>query len=92
MCSYKVVTVEFKWFGLQNRIEKAIHQTYPRVFVKFHRETFCLIDKWFDLTLEDVRAVEEETADQLKKNIDQGSLRGTAAKDDGKKSASEDND
>ena len=24
MCAYKLVTVEFKWFGLQNRVEKFI--------------------------------------------------------------------
>ena len=24
MCAYKLVTVEFKWFGFQNRVEKFI--------------------------------------------------------------------
>jgi len=26
MCCYKLVTVEFKWWGLQTRIEKFIHK------------------------------------------------------------------
>ena len=26
MCCYKLVTVEFKWWGLQTRVEKFIHR------------------------------------------------------------------
>ena len=26
MCCYKLVTVEFKWWGLQNKVEKFIHR------------------------------------------------------------------
>lgn len=26
MCAYKLVTVEFKWFGLQNRVESFIQK------------------------------------------------------------------
>ena len=36
MCCYKLVTVEFKWWGLQNKIEKFIH----RVMTVFHWFSF----------------------------------------------------
>lgn len=28
MCAYKLVTVKFKWFGLQNRVESFIHKVW----------------------------------------------------------------
>ena len=34
MTCYKVVTVEFKWFGIQNNIENMIHKVF-RVFQLF---------------------------------------------------------
>uniref|UniRef100_A0A914YXM8 Phosphatidylinositol transfer protein n=1 Tax=Panagrolaimus superbus TaxID=310955 RepID=A0A914YXM8_9BILA len=92
MCSYKVVTVYFKWFGLQNRVESTIMNSYPRLFVKFHRETFCWIDRWYDLTLEEVRAFEEETASKLKNQLEEGSIKGMTAAEEGserKKTSSE---
>ena len=32
-----------------------------RVFTKFHREVCCWIDKWYGLTMEDIRRIEDET-------------------------------
>ncbi|RXG67054.1 Phosphatidylinositol transfer protein alpha isoform [Armadillidium vulgare] len=37
MTCYKLVTVEFKWFGLQTRVEKFIQDTERRLFTNFHR-------------------------------------------------------
>jgi len=37
MTCYKVVTAEFKWFGLQSRVENSILSTEERVFRIFHR-------------------------------------------------------
>uniref|UniRef100_A0A914PRL0 Phosphatidylinositol transfer protein n=1 Tax=Panagrolaimus davidi TaxID=227884 RepID=A0A914PRL0_9BILA len=83
MTSYKVVTVYFKWFGLQNRVESAIMNSYPRLFVKFHREMFCWIDRWYDLSLEEVRAFEEETKEKLKNQLEEGSIKGMTAAEEG---------
>uniref|UniRef100_A0A8C6PGS5 Phosphatidylinositol transfer protein alpha isoform n=1 Tax=Nothobranchius furzeri TaxID=105023 RepID=A0A8C6PGS5_NOTFU len=55
MCAYKLVTVEFKWLGLQNRMETLIHKVERRLFTQFHRQLFCWIDKWIDLSLDDIR-------------------------------------
>jgi hypothetical protein len=37
MTCYKLVTVEFKWFGLQGRVENHIMNTEQRIFNLFHR-------------------------------------------------------
>ncbi|XP_062329966.1 phosphatidylinositol transfer protein, alpha a [Osmerus eperlanus] len=65
MCAYKLVTVKFKWFGLQNRIESLIQRQEKRLFTNFHRELFCWIDKWIELTMDDIRRMEEDTQKEL---------------------------
>lgn len=37
MTCYKLVTCEFKWFGLQSRVESFIQKTERRLFTVFHR-------------------------------------------------------
>lgn len=37
MTCYKLVTCEFKWFGLQSRIENFIQKSERRLFTNFHR-------------------------------------------------------
>lgn len=78
ICAYKLVTVHFKWYGIQNIVEKLFQKVviffykkifffkeYSRFFSKFHRELFCWIDKWYDLTLDDIRKIEEEVQQEL---------------------------
>ena len=38
MTCYKLVTTEFKWFGLQNKVESFIMSTEKRLFTNFHRQ------------------------------------------------------
>lgn len=42
-----------------------------RLFTHFHRQLFCWIDKWIELTMDDIRRMEEET----KKELDEVTLR-----------------
>ncbi|GIY20195.1 phosphatidylinositol transfer protein alpha isoform [Caerostris darwini] len=81
MCAYKLVTVEFKWLGLQTRVENFIQSTERRLFLKFHREVFCWIDKWYGLTMADIRKMEEETKKELQAQITEGEVRGTLGDD-----------
>jgi len=76
MCAYKLVTCEFKWFGLQNKVEKYIQSVYPRMFGKFHREVTAWMDKWYGLTMADIRAMEEKTQKELEEQRKRGSIRG----------------
>lgn len=38
-----------------------------RIFLNFHRDLFCWIDRWHGLTIQDIRKLEEET----KKDLDE---------------------
>lgn len=77
MCAYKLVTVEFKWFGLQSRIETYIQKTERRIFLNFHRQVFCWIDRWHGLTMADIRKLEEQTKKDLDEQRKKGAVRGT---------------
>ncbi|CAG8521660.1 1952_t:CDS:2 [Acaulospora morrowiae] len=65
MTCYKLVTVEFKWFGVQNKVETFIQNTMQSLFTKFHRQLFCWTDGWFGMTIDDVRAWEDKTKQDL---------------------------
>jgi len=66
MTSYKYCSVEFRYWGLQSRIENFIHKAGLRdTFLLGHRQAFCWIDEWFGLKMEDVRRIEEETRAEL---------------------------
>ncbi|XP_066465898.1 phosphatidylinositol transfer protein beta isoform isoform X2 [Tiliqua scincoides] len=65
MCAYKLVTIKFKWWGLQNKVENFIQKQEKRIFTNFHRQLFCWIDRWIDLTMEDIRRIEDETQREL---------------------------
>ncbi|CAG8551216.1 226_t:CDS:2 [Funneliformis mosseae] len=65
MTCYKLVTVEFKWFGMQSKIESFIQSKMQSLFTKFHRQLFCCTDKWFGMTMDDIRAFEDKTKDDL---------------------------
>lgn len=65
MTCYKLVTCEFKWFGLQNRVEHLIQKSERRLFTNFHRQVFCSMDRWYGLTMDDIRAIEDQTKLEL---------------------------
>lgn len=44
-----------------------IMQVYPRLFRNFHRQVFCWLDEWHDLSMDDIRRLEEETREELNK-------------------------
>ncbi|KAL0266659.1 UNVERIFIED_CONTAM: hypothetical protein PYX00_009141 [Menopon gallinae] len=79
MTCYKLVTCEFKWFGLQNRVEHLIQKSERRLFTNFHRQVFCTMDKWYGLTMEDIRAIEDKTKYELDKQRNEGEVRGMKA-------------
>lgn len=81
MTCYKLVTVEFKWFGLQNKVESFIQKTERRIFLNFHRQVFCWIDRWHGMTIQDIRDIEEKTKAELDDLRKRGSIRGTAVED-----------
>lgn len=60
MCSYKMVEVTFEVWGLQTKAEDLIQRTIREILLLGHRQAFAWIDEWYGMTLEDVRAYEEQ--------------------------------
>lgn len=83
MTCYKLVSVRFKFFGLQGRVEKYTHNAQRRIFTLFHRQVFCWqgphgegTTGWFGMTMDDIRRIEDETKARLDAERNKGELRG----------------
>ncbi|XP_051777531.1 membrane-associated phosphatidylinositol transfer protein 2 isoform X9 [Erpetoichthys calabaricus] len=62
MCAYKLCKVEFRYWGMQSKIERFIHDVGLRkVMVHAHRQAWCWQDEWYGLAIEDIRQLELET-------------------------------
>ncbi|XP_034403473.1 membrane-associated phosphatidylinositol transfer protein 2-like isoform X2 [Cyclopterus lumpus] len=78
MCAYKLCKVEFRYWGMQSKIERFIHDVGLRkVMVRAHRQAWCWQDEWYGLTIEDIRQLELETQLALAKTMAQYSDGGT---------------
>ncbi|CAL8076921.1 unnamed protein product [Calicophoron daubneyi] len=70
MCAYKLCRVEFKYWGMQKRIEQFIHDyALRKTMVRAHRQVWTWQDEWYGLTIEDIRKLEQETARALAKKM-----------------------
>jgi hypothetical protein len=65
MCCYKLVTTKFKVFGFETKAESTIDQIQHDIFKRFFRQVFCFMDQWFDLTVDEIREMEEKTKRDL---------------------------
>merc|ERR1712232_157983 len=69
MCAYKLITVDFKYFGIQNKMENFILSFQDNIIAKFHRQLFCWIDEWFGMSMDDIRAYEDKLAQEMKERM-----------------------
>jgi len=73
MCIYKLTYVEFKVWGLQTTAESWIQKSMVHdVLTLGHKQAFCWLDEWYDMTIDDLRKFEQETKeflDQLVKGV-----------------------
>ncbi|XP_036272548.1 membrane-associated phosphatidylinositol transfer protein 1 isoform X3 [Pipistrellus kuhlii] len=77
MCAYKLCKVEFRYWGMQAKIEQFIHDVgLRRVMLRAHRQAWCWQDEWTDLSMADIRALEEETARMLAQRMAKCSVDG----------------
>jgi len=60
MCSYKQVNVEIGIWGLAHRLESYVHSVVKDVLLVGHRQAFAWLDRWFDMTIDDVRKFETD--------------------------------
>ncbi|KAN0016424.1 hypothetical protein ACTFIU_006391 [Dictyostelium citrinum] len=66
MCCYKVCKVEFRCWGVQNKVENFIQRVALRdTFFMGHRQIFCWIDQWFDMDMESLREFEKKTNEEM---------------------------
>lgn len=62
MTAYKLCRVEFKYWGMQNKIERFIHDIGLRkTMLRAHRQAWCWQDEYHGLELSDIRRLERET-------------------------------
>uniref|UniRef100_A0A665U1X2 Phosphatidylinositol transfer protein membrane associated 2 n=1 Tax=Echeneis naucrates TaxID=173247 RepID=A0A665U1X2_ECHNA len=91
MCAYKLCKVEFRYWGMQSKIERFIHDVGLRkVMVRAHRQAWCWQDEWYGLTIEDIRQLELETQLALAKKMAQYSLSEEGGAETNGSSASQD--
>ena len=70
MCAYKLCKVEFRYWGMQSKIERFIHDVaLRRTMLRAHSQAWTWQDEWHGLTMEDIRAIERETALLLEKRM-----------------------
>jgi hypothetical protein len=65
MTCYKLVRIKFKWALFQGRVESFIESTVRSLFINFSRKLFCWTDRWYGMTMADIRALEEKTKHEL---------------------------
>ena len=80
MTCYKLYRVTFKWWGLQTKVESVIFRAVRRLLTNFHRQLFCWLDKWFGMTMEDIRELEDRTKEDLDKKRKEGDVQGMKEK------------
>ena len=76
MCAYKLITVKFKWWGLQSTVENLMHSKLKRLVALFNRLVFCWLDRWINLSMDDIRRMEEDTQKQLEEMREKGEYNG----------------
>ncbi|KAG5874802.1 hypothetical protein JTB14_012438 [Gonioctena quinquepunctata] len=70
MCAYKLCKVEFRYWGMQTKIERFIHDTALRkTMVRAHRQAWAWQDEWHGLTMGDIREIERQTQLALKRKM-----------------------
>ena len=55
ICCYKLITLDFKIFPIQSKVESSVANTLKESIIKDHRDIYCSIDKWSHLTWDDLR-------------------------------------
>ncbi|XP_035714341.1 protein retinal degeneration B isoform X2 [Folsomia candida] len=83
MCAYKLCRVEFHYWGMQSKIEKFIHDYgLRRIMLRAHRQAWAWQDEWYGMTMSDIRELERQTQEALRKKM-ANSRRDAGEEDDG---------
>ncbi|XP_011135818.1 protein retinal degeneration B isoform X4 [Harpegnathos saltator] len=70
MCAYKLCRVEFRYWGMQAKLEKFIHDVALRkTMLRAHIQAWAWQDEWNGLTMEDIREIERQTQLALQRKM-----------------------
>ncbi|GJP37655.1 hypothetical protein CLOM_g22092, partial [Closterium sp. NIES-68] len=69
MTAYKMVTVDAPYWGFGKRLELLVLAGERALFLEAHRKCFGWMDEWCELTMEDVRRIEKENIEAMRKNL-----------------------
>lgn len=76
MCIYKLVTIKCRWRPITSKLEGFGHNQQKRIYALFHRQVFTWLDSWINLTMEDIRKMEDKTKADLDKYAIEKEVRG----------------
>ncbi|KAL0272196.1 UNVERIFIED_CONTAM: hypothetical protein PYX00_005270 [Menopon gallinae] len=84
MCAYKLCRVEFRYWGMQTKLERFIHDVALRkTMVRAHRQAWAWQDEWHGLTMNDIREIERKTQEALKAKMGAEDFSGESGDEDG---------
>ncbi|XP_065202321.1 protein retinal degeneration B isoform X2 [Planococcus citri] len=70
MCAYKLCKVDFRYWGMQAKLEKFIHDfALRKTMLKAHRRAWLWQDEWYGLTMDDIREIERQTQEILRNKM-----------------------
>lgn len=73
---YKVVDLHLNWNGWESKLQDKLLKVVRRTLLRFNRTVFCLMDDWVQLSINDVRKIEDEVKKELDSMRDQGPVIG----------------
>jgi hypothetical protein len=73
ICVYKLLTFEFKWFGIQTRAETFLVNWERNLFTKSQRLTWCLQDEWHDMSQQQIEEYLDTIAARINKQFKKAS-------------------
>ncbi|PHJ19255.1 phosphatidylinositol transfer protein [Cystoisospora suis] len=66
MTCYKLFIIDFPYFGfMAGKIENWIVGAMKDVLLGYHRKAVCWMDEWYDLTMADIRVMEDEVKEKI---------------------------
>lgn len=80
MCAYKLVSVECKLAIVQSAIESKLHDTQKGLLLRLHQKMHFTVDDWLDLTMDEIRRLENEIKEELRQKFEQKEAEKAAAK------------
>ncbi|XP_065316201.1 protein retinal degeneration B-like isoform X1 [Gordionus sp. m RMFG-2023] len=72
MCAYKLCRIDFRYWGMQSKVEKFINDIALRkTMITAHQQAWCWQDEWIGLDMEAIRKLEGETQKILAMKMNQ---------------------